>query len=197
MIIRSIKSFAATLALAVAFGSAQASPVTFDLMYSGSSFGNAAVATGFITLDSINFTQATNANNVSPASLGITGFQITIANASSGNGTFGLSDFAADPNGWLLAVSQPLNLALDLVGQAGFNDFNWCANTSACGNAKAPGGLAPFDISTSGESGNELALKSMVVATVAEPESLALVGLALVALALVRRHKSESAGPAA
>jgi hypothetical protein len=197
MFIRSIKSVAATLALAAAVGSVQASPVTFDLTYSGSSFGNAAVATGFITLDSSDFTTVTSDGNVPPASLGITDFQITIANASSGNGTFGLSDFAAAPNGWVLEVSQPLDLALDLVGQTGFNDFNWCASTSACGNAKAPGGVAPFDISTSGETGDVLALKSMVVATVAEPESLALVGLALVALALARRRKSEQTGPAA
>src|SRR5262245_60218046 len=118
-----------TLALAMALAAvpplmafpANASLITFDLSYSGASFQNSAVGNCFISFDDTVLPNiATNLSNVSPATLGITDFSITISNASSGNGTFGLSDFTADPNKWIWVLSAPLNFGADLVGQPGF-----------------------------------------------------------------------------
>jgi hypothetical protein len=172
---------------------ANANVITFDLSYSGASFQNSATGTGFISFDdTVLPNTATSLLNVSPATLGIVGFSITIANASSGDGTFGLSDFTASPNGWLWNLTAPLNLGADLVGQAGFSDFNWCAITASCGSATAPGGVAPFTIQTDGETEDKLLLTSMTAA-VPEPSTWAmmLLGFAGVSFMAYRRSRKD------
>jgi hypothetical protein len=123
--------------------------------------------------------------------LGIVDFGITIANATIGNGSFELSDFSAFPDGWIWYLLAPLDFSLDLVGQAGFLDFNWCAGSYSCGNPSAPGGSSNFNITTNGESGETLVLTSMRVVSnqIPEPASLVLVGIGLAALALTRKRK--------
>ena len=141
---------------------ASASIITFDLSYSGAALGNSAIGTGFISFDDTVLPNiAVHEANVFPATLGIVNFSITISGASSGNGTFGLSDFAGLPDGWVWDLAGPLNLSANLVGQANFNDFNWCAFSISCGSSTAPGGVGTFTIATAGETGNSLVLTSM------------------------------------
>jgi hypothetical protein len=152
------------------FPPANAAVITFDLSYSGASFGDSAVGTGFISFDNTVLPNtAVTLGNVSPATLGIVNFSITISNASSGNGTFGLSDFTAAPNGWVWILGGPLNLSANLVGQSNFEDFNWCAFGLSCGSATAPGGTDVFTIRTDGETQDRLLLTSMVPAAVPGP----------------------------
>jgi hypothetical protein len=64
---------------------------TFDLAWSGASFGNGATAVGTITMDvSRIFNPGHTQQNSSQF---VTAFSITITGASTGNGTFGIDDF--------------------------------------------------------------------------------------------------------
>src|SRR5262249_24551655 len=78
---------------------------TFDLSWSGASFGNTAVATGTITMDP-SVLDPNNYNDNSgfffPQNVFVSALSITISGASSGNGTYTLGDFdtvALWPNG--------------------------------------------------------------------------------------------------
>ena len=159
---------------------ANAATISYNLSYSGVAFGNSAIGSGVISFDdSILPNGPISLLNVSPTSLGIVGFTITISGSNSGNGAFGLTDFSAYPNGWIWSLTAPINLGAELVGQAGFLDFNWCAGTPSCGNPLAPGGTSPFLITTSGETRDTLALISMAPAAVPVPAAFWFLGSAL------------------
>lgn len=93
--------------------SAFAAVTTFDLAWSGASFSNSAVATGTITVD----TALLDNNTLNFNYAGIQALSITISGASSGNGTYGLSDFTNvvfDNAG----VSFDYSAGTNLVGQS-------------------------------------------------------------------------------
>ena len=97
-------------------GTVSAAPITFDFTFSGESFGNTAIATGFITI-----TDAALIPNPTPGCVtvnlpnpSISALSITVSGASSGNGTFGLAAFKSiiwDTGGVALDFTQ------ELVGQ--------------------------------------------------------------------------------
>lgn len=184
----------AALTLAVLLPSLASAQIrTFNLSYSGAQFGNQASALGSVTFDlGVLPNGPTNLANVSKATLGLLDWTLTVSGATTGNGVFTLADLETVPgqqNGWIWILSAPLDLDAELVGQAGFNDFNWCAGSNSCGNPGAPGGAAAFIIQTAGETGDRLRLTSMV-ANVPEPATglLLLVGLTGVAASAVRRR---------
>jgi hypothetical protein len=168
----------AIAALTLLAPQSDAALISFNLSYSGAGFGNGATAVGTITFDDAVLPNPGSLANVPAASLGIDSFSITVTGASSGNGTFGL----ADVDNWVWILSAPLNLNAELVGQAGFSDFNWCAAGFIGCTAPAPGGIAAFTIQTNAETGDALGLVSMT--PVPEPVPVALVGIALVGLGL-------------
>ena len=143
----------------------QAAIVPYNLTYSGAGFGNNATATGQISFDDTILPNGpVSLGNVSAATLGVTDWSLTVTGASTGNGVFSLADLQMVPgreDGWVWSLSNAIDLSTELVGQVGFDDFNWCAGYSSCGNPLAPGGIALFTIATNGETGDTLVLVSM------------------------------------
>ncbi len=129
------------LAAAMSFGlatAAQAIPTTYSLEWVG--VGNAAKASGTITIDDIVFDTAGNFSTSPPApfsassafpGLGVTDFSITVTDATIGNGTFGFADFAL----FYLVLGAPVDDSVEMVGQAGLLDFNIFAMTTGAPNA--------------------------------------------------------------
>jgi len=165
---------------------AYAALITFDLTYSGAPFGNSAVASGSITFDDAILPIPGFVINEPADVLGVTAFSITVSDASTGNGTFGLSDVT----NWIWDVEAELDLTQNLVGQVAFFDFNWCGADFIGCVAPAPGGVNSFTIATDAETGDLLLLTSMSPRAVAEPGTLALLGLGLASLGFTRRRRS-------
>ena len=82
------------LAAAALASPASAQTKTFDLTYSGASFGDSAVATGFVTIDESQIQNPGQTYQVSTPF--VTDFSLTVSGASSGNGTFKFADYADD-----------------------------------------------------------------------------------------------------
>src|SRR5262249_55004380 len=167
----------------------EASTITFELNYSGASFGNSATAVGTISFDDTALPNvATAIANASSADLGVTAFSITVSGASAGNGTFGL----ADVTNWVWVLTDSLNFSQNLVGQAGFEDFNWCASGFDPCTPPAPGGIDIFTISTNAETGDSLLLTSMQALSVPEPATLLLLAAALTGIGAGRARRRRS-----
>jgi hypothetical protein len=121
---------------------------TFDLEWSGAGSGNAAVATGTITIDDTLLNNPGFSNDDF-----VTDFSITVEGSGSGDGGWGRSDFATI----FMFTDTALDLSMELIGQpTSINpwgtqdpadtggDFNFFAGT-----AGAPTGTYYFQITTS------------------------------------------------
>lgn len=126
---------------------------TFDLEWSGESYGNSAVATGTITIDD------TLLNNPGfSADDFATDFSITVEGSGSGDGSWGRGDF----NSIFFFTDTELDLSMELVGQPtsvnfwgsqeppppdSVGDFNFFSDETP----GAPSGTYLFQITTSSE----------------------------------------------
>jgi hypothetical protein len=168
-------AFAAALTLTAA--QAQAAMKTFDITWDSP---GTASATGSITVDTSFYPLPVNIQFFLPNGL-VSAFTMTVTGASSGNGTFNLSDFSAITF-W---SDQPLNLNTELMGQpdglgctfgmSNCSDFNMTSN-----DPNAPTGSFYFQMTTSGGTGDELDVTSIrpaAGAAVPEPASWALLML--------------------
>jgi len=155
-----------------------AAPITFDLVWDGTPFGNSASAIGSITLEE-SLLPNPGSSFGSLASFGVSALSVTVTGASAGNGTFGLSDFSSlvwNTGGNTLDFSQEL-LAQGLFD---FNLFN------AVGSG-APTGVAPFVFTTNEGTADSMQLLSMTP-QVPVPATLALLAVGMLGLAARRRR---------
>ena len=132
----------------------------YSLQWSGTSFGNSAVATGTIDLNVSTMPNPVNEFGVSLPFGGslpswVNSLNVTVSGASSGNGSFTTTDF-----GSIIFDSQgfTLNLNAELVGQNGGlfssnGDFNIFR---AAGSPSAPNGTSPNILSTNGGMGDQM-----------------------------------------
>ena len=138
---------------------------TFTLTYDGSSFGNNATATATITLnlDAISDFGNTDVSSELPGV--ITQLELTVSNASDGNGTFTANDFHSF---FWWTGGRTLYFDKEVIGQPTSNlpwgtpdgysgDFNLFSN-----NPSAPDGLFFFILATSGGFGDLMLLTNFV-----------------------------------
>jgi hypothetical protein len=183
--------------LAMAAGQANADSV-FDLAWSGAALGNGATATGTITLNLADITNpGLTLQNSSPF---VTDFSITVAGASSGNGTFNFADFngSGTVGGFYMITGGTLDFTSQLVGQSTpggpwgsthdstTGDFNIFSNFN---DLSAPVGTTYFTLTTDGGREDPMYLTSFAPASVPEPSSAIPLSIALLGVAFVVRRR--------
>ncbi|MFG0246475.1 MAG: hypothetical protein ACF8MF_10560 [Phycisphaerales bacterium JB052] len=168
---------------------AMADYVTFDMIWEGINGSNAS-ATGSLTIDTSILDIAAGASAVS--SFGVSGspfvdFMITIEDAQTNNGTYSVADGHISLGIW--DATGPLDLGTELIGQAGFEGFNfWPTSTSLPGNA--PAGI--LNTHRDSPANDQLVMTSMIsqnVSVVPLPPA-AWAGLGLLGVMGVRRRLS-------
>jgi hypothetical protein len=189
---KTIKRAAAILAAAVLATPAFAAQETFNLAWSGATFGNDAKATGEITID----TSAINSSytDIMFPDSRVSDLSVTISGARTGNGTFGLSDFSFAA----VWAPSPLDFSKELVGQSLTTGGTWGQSNAMDGdfnlfaaNPSAPNGTWYFELTTSAGGGDTMALTSMTPVPETSNVALMLAGLGLVGV-VARRRKAQA-----
>jgi hypothetical protein len=195
-----LKKIATVLAMGALAGPVFAAQQTFDLAWSGATFGNAASATGEITFDPTAI--GAGGQYFFPSTV-ITNASVTITGASAGNGTFDTSDldFA------VIFLPSALDFSKQLVGQSLTNGSTWGTSTGVGGDGAggdfnlfanrdtgsgAPYGTWYFQLTSAEGGGDSMLLTSMAPAAAvpeAQNAAMLLAGLGLVGAA-VRRRKT-------
>jgi len=175
-------------------GQVNAALITYDVEWSGASLGNSANGVGTITLDEVLVPNPGSYSNTSVLPSFITGFEITVTGASSGNGSFLLNDFQGtfwNTNGGTLDLSS------ELVGQAtSGNPWGTAVDGSAGdfnmfrSSANAPTGTNYFRLTPAGSS-DTMMLTSFSPQTAAVPEPSSLILLAMGAAGVVRLRRRQ------
>ena len=167
---------AALLFITLCAGPVQAEIKTFDLAWSGASFGNNATATGRITIDDTVLPNPSRRLIFGFEQFGVTSLTVTVSGAISGNGTFTLADF--DDATWDSGDigNATLDLTRELVGQA-TDGGPWGTQNGSAGeftlfsfDGLAPSASGPFEIATARGSGDRLLLTNFTP-TNSPPES--------------------------
>jgi len=163
---------------------AQATPITFNVFWSGAFYGNTASASGFVTIES---TGLPNPGGTSDYSF-VVDVSITVSGASSGNGTFNRADFTL----WDWGTNgATLDLTRELVGQP-TNGNPWGTHApptifpnsgdfNLFGTGGAPQGTWYFLLTTNNGAGDRIVLTSMTP-SVPEPAVLTMLAVGGVGL---------------
>ncbi len=172
---------------------------TYNLAWSGASFGNSAMATGQITLD-----LTTLPNPGGPAYdmyNDITSLTLTVTGASVGNGTWTKADLcpcsALGTYTYWDTGGGALDLTQQLVGQPTVDGGPWGTPDGLSGDFNffftngGPLGSFYFTLTTADGTGDSMLLTSVdpVSGTTPEPGSLFLMGSGLVLLASTIRRR--------
>lgn len=194
MYIKQLKKIVAGTVLACGFAaSASAGPITFDMVWAGTSFNNNAAATGSITFDpDVTIDVGFQDTHSLPGS-NVIALTTTITGTSGANGTFGIGSY----DSFYFAANSALDLSQELVGQVMANGCSWGTSTGDCGNG-AGGDFNLFGVPASGvyffqltaASGENMLLTSFKQhSDVPEPSSIALLalGLGLASFCTMRR----------
>ena len=164
--IKAIK-FLSVVSLLADAAVAQASPVSFDFLFSGVGFGNNAEMIGSITFDDALLGSSGMFNTFSISGSEILDLDVTVSGASSGNGHFLMSDFSFisfSANGGLLDPTIPL-IGQSTSGMPWGTDSNGNAGDfNLFGVSSAPYGSLWFQERTNGGSGDLIQLVSMTPA---------------------------------
>ena len=169
---------------------------TFNLGWSGDAFGNSAVATGQITIDTTTLPNPGSYSDSGNLPSWISSLTVTVSGANSGNGVFTLSDFSG---AYWNTAGGTLDLTQQLIGQA-TNGNPWgTTHDSTSGDfnlfnslgGSAPSGTFFFQLTTNHGQGDNMYLTNFSPATpsIPEPSSLLLFGSALFGLAGAVRRK--------
>jgi hypothetical protein len=192
---------AASLILATGFARADTFQ-TYDLAWSGASFGDGASATGTMTLDLTTLINPTVPGGLEGTSYydivgDITALSITVSGASSGNGVFTLSDLcgcsAFGSFTYWSTNGSTVNMSGDVLSQlqADGGDFNLFFS------APGPQGSDPLTLTTNGLDGDPMAMTEFAPAGVPEPGVWALLGLGVFGVGFALRRARNSATAAA
>jgi PEP-CTERM motif len=163
---------------------------TYNLTWSGASFGNGATATGQITLD------LTILPNPSPGFSDIyndiSSLVVTVTGASSGNGTWTKSDLSFTY--WWTDTVVPLQMYRQLIGQPTLNN-PWGTPDGNSGDFNlffingGPDGTDYFTDTTDAGTQDSMLLTSFAPTSVPEPGTFVLLGSGLMGVASVVRRK--------
>ncbi len=194
-----VRLFASAMAAAMGLASAsQAAIVTFNIKWSGDTFGNSAIATGFITVDTAVLPGGFGFAPRDLPDAAVLDLGVDVSGAFGGNGHFGLADFSQV----IFWSPTTLDLGAELIGQAVGKGCPYGTSVGLCGLAKsgnfgfvradasqdAPTAWEYFTMLTSG--GDEMLVTSIAPASgVPEPATWALMigGFGLAGAALRRR----------
>lgn len=187
-----------TLCLATGATEAQANLLSFNIDYSGVSFGNTAEAHGIITIDD-QLLPNPGSNFLSlGAGQAITALTLTVSNASSGNGTFQTSDF--DFVSWDSA-GETLDLSQQLIGQwttggawgtgGAWNNTTGEFNFYATAGSFAPTSYGHFTLATNNDvfGGGDL-IKLTSIRPVPVPGAIWLFGSSICGFLALRRKQN-------
>jgi PEP-CTERM motif-containing protein len=164
---------------------------TFNLAWSGTSYGNTASAVGSITLDET-LLGPSGQSDVNLSGSTVSALSVTISGAGAGNGTFTLADFGSM---YMYINSGTFDFTKQLVGQtangggwgssSSTGDFNLFSNGLV---ATAPYGYNYFDLAADdGNSAYQMKLTSFTAAP--EPSSIALLGLGVLGVGFLARRR--------
>ncbi|SHG98916.1 hypothetical protein [Massilia sp. CF038] len=185
---RFFRTFAAAMALTlVTHAPASATPIAFDISWSGASFQNNATANAVLKLD--DSLLALESTIIAP---GFESFVMHVAGAGVGNGTFTVADFF----NLQFLKAKDLDLSRELIGQTLGNGCLFGSSRGACGGGQGgefkltgfssptPSNTFYFEIMVG--NGDRLLLTSirpLAAAAVPEPGTLSLFVLAVLGLA--------------
>jgi hypothetical protein len=180
---------------------AQAEVKTFNFTYSGAKYSNSAIATGFVTFDTINLVYNPSSRQYDFSAFGtnysdrIIDLGMTVSGSSAGNGTFSKIDF--NGLGLLFEGGTP-DFSRELVGQtssSGRYGINPGAGDSftmfrATSSPSAPNYFDSFGIRTSGL--DRMWITSITPVPEADTSAMLLIGAGVMGF-MARRRKQVAA----